>query len=45
LACRTFAQFSARPLLHGVGHGPRQRQSSVAGLASVAFSASSTFLQ
>ena len=44
-ACRTFAQFSARPLLHGVKRAPRQWQSSTVGLASLALSASSTFLQ
>ena len=44
-ACRTFAQFSARPLLHGVKRAPHQRQSSAVGLASLALSASSTFLQ
>src|ERR1700723_226412 len=44
-ACRTFAQFSARPLLHGVKRAPHQWQSSAVGLASLALSASSTFLQ
>src|ERR1700742_1174884 len=44
-ACRTFAQFSARPLLHGVKRDTRQWQSSAVGLASLALSASSTFLQ
>jgi hypothetical protein len=32
-------------LLHGVKRAPRQPQSSAVGLASLAFSASSTFLQ
>jgi hypothetical protein len=44
-ACRTSAQFSARPLLHGAEHSPRRRQSSAVVLASLSFSASSTFLQ
>src|ERR1700722_4183225 len=44
-ACRTFAQFSARPLLRGVKRAPRQWQSSTVGLASLALLASSTFLQ
>ncbi len=37
-ACRTFAQFSARPLLRGARHSPHQRQSSEGVLASLAFS-------
>ena len=44
-ACRTFARFSARPLLHGVKRAPRQWQSSTVELVSLALSASSTFLQ
>src|ERR1700722_14704684 len=44
-ACRTFAQFSARPLRNGVKRAPRLWQSSAFGLASLALSVSLTFLQ